>query len=334
MSTAEPRARPKRHRRPQCGGVHRQHDPSPALLALAAAQAGVLSAGQALGHGLTRSSTSRLVDRGAWQRLTPGIFLLGVGEPTWSATAWAGTLLGGDGSRLGYAAAGHLWGLVEEPPRSISVLVPSTRVLEPRGCWRFLRERPGNRSARSPGDPPRTTVEDTVLDLCADATPRELVDLVTRAIQTRRTNARRLLTRAGERERLRHRRLLQEVLGDVAIGAESALEVRYLRDVERRHQLPSARRQHRSVQHGAVRDLRYDAYTLLIELDGRTHIAGRFRDMHRDNAALLDGEVTLRYGWTDVTEQPCQVAREVAGVLTQRGWPGVLTRCSWCAHVV
>jgi hypothetical protein len=66
-----------------------------ALLALAALQAGVLSAEQALGHGLSRASIKRLVDQGAWQRMSRGVFVLGVGEPTWLARAWAGTLIGG-----------------------------------------------------------------------------------------------------------------------------------------------------------------------------------------------------------------------------------------------
>ena len=61
------------------------------------------------------------------------------------------------------------------------------------------------------------------------------------------------------------------------------------------------------------------------------YIAGRFRDMERDNAALLGGDVTLRYGWQDVTDRPCAVAREVAALLIRRGWTGLPTRCRRCA---
>lgn len=62
------------------------------------------------------------------------------------------------------------------------------------------------------------------------------------------------------------------------------------------------------------------------------HIAGRFRDMSRDNDALLGGQVTLRYGWTDVTDRPCQVARQVADLLIARGWPGAPSRCPRCEN--
>jgi len=313
--------------------VHARIDPPDDLLLLATQQSGVVTAEQALGHGLTRASLKRLVDQGSWQRLTRGVFLLGVGEPAWLALAWAGTLIGGDRSRLGFEAAGHLWGIVEDPPPTIPVLVPWTTVLDPREPWAFRRERPGVRSARSPGSPSRTTLEDTVIDLCADATPRELVSVVTAAVQIGRTSAGALLASVDQRARLSQRALLKELLTDVGEGAESPLELRYLHDVERRHQLPQARRQQRSARRQAVRDLRYEEFALLIELDGRTHIPGRFRDMERDNGALLDGEVTLRYGWGDVTGRPCQVAGEVARLLTLRGWSGVMTRCSWCGNV-
>lgn len=318
-------------RHPQCLGVHARIDPPEDLLLLAAQQSWVVTAEQAIAHGLPRASLKRLVDHGVWQRLARGVFLLGVGEPTWLALAWAGTLIGGDRSRLGFAAAGHLWGLVEDPPPTIPVLVPWTTVLDPREPWTFRRERPGVRSDRSPGYPSRTTLEDTVIDLCADATPRELVSIVTGAVQSRRTSTAALLAALDRRTRLSQRGLLKELLADVGEGAESALELRYLHDVERRHRLPRARRQHRSARRRAVRDLRYEEYALLIELDGRVHIAGRFRDMERDNGALLDGEVTLRYGWADVSGRPCQVAGEVARLLTLRGWSGLLTRCSWCS---
>jgi len=43
-----------------------------------------------------------------------------------------------------------------------------------------------------------------------------------------------------------------------------------------------------------------------VELDGQAaHPAeGRWRDTHRDNANLLQGTQTLRYGWPDVTRAP------------------------------
>jgi very-short-patch-repair endonuclease len=76
----------------------------------------------------------------------------------------------------------------------------------------------------------------------------------------------------------------------------------------------------------------YEAFATIAELDGVIHARQRFRDNRRDNAALLDGDVTLRYGWADVTERPCQVAFEVAAVLRARGWTGFPARCSSCCE--
>jgi very-short-patch-repair endonuclease len=135
------------------------------------------------------------------------------------------------------------------------------------------------------------------------------------------------------RPRLRHRAILAQMLGDVTEGVESPLELRYLRDVERAHGLPRARRQARSGGGKEIRDMLYEDYAAIIELDGRTHIAGRFRDMRRDNAALLNGASTLRYGWPDVIERPCQVAWQVAALLSLRGWAGLPTRCARCSGV-
>ncbi|WP_375422971.1 hypothetical protein [uncultured Friedmanniella sp.] len=72
------------------------------------------------------------------------------------------------------------------------------------------------------------------------------------------------------------------------------------------------------------RDVRYSAYGVVVELDGRLghEGLGRFRDMARDNGAVLDGEVTLRYGSAEVFGEACLVARQVGAVLGGPGWRG------------
>ncbi|WP_255556377.1 DUF559 domain-containing protein [Tessaracoccus palaemonis] len=70
----------------------------------------------------------------------------------------------------------------------------------------------------------------------------------------------------------------------------------------------------------------------MVELDGRLGHTGQgaFRDATRDNLHATAGWVTLRFGWADVSRDPCKVARLVASVLGARGWAGVMRRCRRC----
>ncbi len=221
--------------------MHAHIEPSAQLRALAAAQAGVVSAEQVGALGMPRASLRRWLRDGHAQRLAAGLYHLGVGSPSWSARAWSGVLLGGPGARLAVTPRATLWGSLDDPPEVIQVLVPVDRQVAAREGWTFPRERPGVRSRRSVGDPPRTTIADTVVDLCADRDADGVVDVVTRAVQGRRVDAAQLLACVRARRRMPHRAMVLALLGDVGRGAESTLELRYLRDVERAHGLPAGR---------------------------------------------------------------------------------------------
>jgi putative AbiEi antitoxin of type IV toxin-antitoxin system len=308
--------------------------PSPGLRRLAELQAGIVSREQAIGHGLSSKSVGRLVREEHWQRVAAGIYLTAPGPPDWTALAWAGVLLGGDRAGIGGAAAGYLHGIIDSPPATIPILIPHDVRRQDQPPWVFSRRRSDDR-LHFRGSPPRSGVEDTVLDLCDAASADRVVTWLTAAVQQRRTTTTRLLRTLSDRPRQRHRALIMSLLGDVAAGAQSFLELRYLHDVERPHGLPPGRRQARSRNGRAIRDVLYDEYELVVELDGLLgHDGlGRFRDMWRDNQAVVDALLTLRYGSTDVCSRPCAVAVQVGSVLTARGWDGVLTRCRRCRLV-
>jgi hypothetical protein len=313
----------------------RAHQEFPAALTeLAKAQAGVVSREQVRLFGVTDAAVERMLREGWWRHLARGIYQTAPTDPTWNGLAWAGVLIGGDRARLGPEASGFLHNLVDEAPRPIDVLVPVGCSARVGGDWRFSRERPGARSARSVNDPARLTVEDTVLDLSAIASEGDLVGLLTAAVQRRKTTPRRLLTAMNERSRYKHRKLVTDILGDVAAGAESPLEMRYLHDVERPHGLPCGDRQRSRRGLPYWTDVGYDEYQVLVELDGRKghEGVGRFRDMKRDNRFALVEWITLRYGWYDVVDRPCVVAFEVASALAARGWNGLPTRCFRCIN--
>jgi hypothetical protein len=95
---------------------------------------------------------------------------------------------------------------------------------------------------------------------------------------------------------------MQTILGDVASGAYSVLERRYLTDVERPHGLPTGMRQRR-VSMGrtvAYRDVEYLGLRTLVELDGglgHESPRDRWADLDRDVDAAVAGDLTLRVGW-------------------------------------
>jgi very-short-patch-repair endonuclease len=138
---------------------------------------------------------------------------------------------------------------------------------------------------------------------------------IAEACQSGRVSPADLERSLADRPRLRHRRALRPIIADVAAGSHSLLELRYLRDVERRHGLPAGDRQ-RAVDREFT-DVFYSGFVLVVELDGRLHLAPRqrWRDLDRDNRATLRAESTLRYGWFDITSRPCAAAVQVLGVL-------------------
>ena len=294
------------------------------LRTLMAAQSGVVTLRQAIAHGLSDTSVRRLVRQERWERVAPGVFRA-VGATGWLTKAWAGLLAAGDDAVIGGLAAGHLAGLWPTPPERITVWTGGRqiRVVDP---WDFRR---GLRVGR--GKPSRVAPEVAVAEACADVPRGEAISLLFSAMGSRRLPVDRLRAELERRRTQRHRGILLEALGEWDDGVESVLESRYERDVERRHGLPTALRQ-RSLSRGTRSDAVYEDGGVIVELDGRLghEGAGRFRDAERDNRHTLRGFATLRFGWSDVTQQPCRVARLVGETLRSRGWGGTPHRCPRC----
>lgn len=287
-------------------------------------QDGVMSRTQAMEHGLSRMQVGLLTGQG-WQRLLRGVYSCeGDG---WRQRAWAGVLAAGRQASVGGVAAARLHGLRTSEVGVIDIWTPrASCVQRQEPGWRFRR---GTRSAI--GSPPRTSLEETVLDLCAGAEADDQAGWVTRALSTRRTTARRLRLALEGAPRIEGRADLLVLLNWLDLGLESPLEVRYLRDVERRHGLPVGVRQ-QSVSERTRTDVHYDQWSTLVELDGQLGHRGEHetRDAWRDARHLARGLATLRFGWTDLVQRPCGVASMVASVLRNRGWSGFMRTCPRC----
>jgi hypothetical protein len=295
------------------------------LRELAEDQLGVVSRTQILDAGLSRAFITARLDRGSWQRMFPGVYAAFSGEPARAAVLWAALLHAGPGAMLSHQTAAELDHLTDASSSRIHLTVPG---------YRRVRSRPelsihySVRSARAlhpARTPPRTRIEETVLDLWESAgSLDDAVSWVTRGLGRRLTTQAKLRQAADARSRLRRRLLLAELLSPNAVGQHSILEHRYVRDVERPHHLPVGTRQAPAGRGSRTeyRDTLYEEYGLIVELDGRLAHPGdtRWADIARDNAAAAAGLTTLRYGWLPVTGTPCQVATEVAKLLAAHGY--------------
>jgi hypothetical protein len=290
-------------------------------------QDGVLTTAQLLKGGLSRDFLRSQVDLGHWQRLHRGVYATFSGDPPRSAQLWAAVLAAGPDAMLSYQSAAEVWKLADQPSRPVHVTVPNQRRVRPiRGVVVHYCDRA--EQARHPAAlPPRTLLEETVLDLAgAAACLDDAIACITRALGRNLTTQAQLRQAMTARRRVRWRAELTELLSPDAAGLHSILEVRYHRDVERPHGLPAGTRQTPFTigTRRAYRDRFYDDYLTVVELDGRaTHTPDtRWDDIRRDNATSADGILTLRYSWTDITTRPCHVAAQVALALATRGFTG------------
>jgi len=214
-------------------------------------------------------------------------------------------------------------------PAQVHLLVPHTRRAHPAGVV-LHRTRELAPRVEELAWPWRTTVEHTILD-CADrasTSVEQVIDLAARACAQRMTTPTAIATALAGRSRHRRRRELLSVLVEVGQGAESVMEVRFIRDVLRPHGLPIGVGQ--AGTEAGCHDRAFLEQRLLVELDGRLgHAgwAGRRRDSHRDRRAGMAGWFTTRGYWTDVVGAPCRFAGELAALLGGRGWSGTARPC-------
>lgn len=302
-----------------------------ALRVFARAQGGVFSRSQLDQLGISYEVVRSQIAAGRCHRLHDGVFLLGNMAPAMVSKRWAALLVCGEGAVLSHETAAEVLAVPFPRSRWVHVCVPAERVVIPPPGVRLHRSRllPGTAAVYQGW--PITTPADTVLDLLGQLrAPDAVVGLLTDACRTDAVAPAAILKAMARRKRQRHRQLVKDVLGDVVVGVESPLEHKYLVRVERPHGLPTGRRQVKSRLNGVTtrKDVLYDEYETVVELDGRAghEGSGRHRDMRRDNASTVNRKATLRYGHADI-EDPCRTALEVGTVLSHHGWPGPIRAC-------
>jgi hypothetical protein len=306
-----------------------------ALANLLRDQSGVVSRRQVRDLGGDDRFIECRLRRRDWARVHPGVYVDHTGQPSQDQRAWAAVLAHWPAALAG-ASAVQAHGLRRgRPPgdqKPIELVISATRSVDAQPGIRIERIKDFDQVAQMHLHPPRTRLEHALLKSAATQSEDGAVGVLADACQQRRTTALRLASALTTMTRLRHRALLLEILDDVASGAYSALEVRYLRDVERAHRLPGAGRQVSAAIGGRLgfRDVEYAEQLTVVELDGRLGhewSADRWADLDRDLAGAVGGLLTLRIGWRQVLA-PCRLAEAVARVLQARGWADAPAPCS------
>ncbi len=290
-------------------------------------QAGVVSRQQLMGAGGRKSDLDRMVRRRELARVHPGVYVDHTGPLTWEQRAWAAVL---------YAAPAALHlesALGGDPEAPIDIAIDDNRrICAPQGV-RVHRVRDLAPQVLWNMSPPRVRVDDVVLELAHRAgSDLDVIRILTQAIGRRGTTAARLRTALADRARMCRRRWIERVLDDLATGACSVLEHRYLTHVERAHGLPrSDRQRQRSLPSGSeYRDVEYDEFGLVVELDGRAaHDSwdALGRDADRDLDDQANGKEAVRLRFPQVFGRPCRTANRLERILRRRGWTGRARAC-------
>ena len=302
-----------------------------ALPTLAARQGGVLTRAQVLAAGRSEDWIRWQLSSGRWRAVHPGTYVTFTGPSGWRTRAWAAVLSAGPGAALAGGSAAYALGITRREPAVVDVAVPRSRRVLSRPDVRVHR-RTDLAGCVVQADPPRTRVDETVIDLLPSRrSPDEVVGLLCDGLR-QGADARTLRELLLARPRWRWRALALPALDECEEGVESPLEGRCRRDVITAHGLPAFELQVRQELDGwwVRADARCERFGARIELDGRlAHPSGRTdADTWRDNEVVIGtAEITLRYRWRHVAGRPCRTARQVERALRSRGWSGDARAC-------
>ncbi len=309
------------------------HDMHPQIAQLLDDQCGVISRRQLEAAGLAAHDIARLVRRRLLTRLHAGVFVDHTGKPTWMQRAWGAVLLYEPAALYGASALRAVEQPTDASDEVIHIAIDRRRRVAERAGVRIHRVAHIGERVQWHARPPRQRYEDAVLDAAASG-PADadlpVVAALTRAVQSRRTTAVRLLEQLDRRPRLPRRAWIRTVLIDIAAGSCSALEHAYLQ-LERRHGVHGARRQvvDRVGAQTVYRDVEY-ACGQVVELDGRlVHDTAwqRDRDLDRDLALRVDGRDSIRLSWGQVFDRGCLTMSRIVALLEARGWPSTAYPC-------
>lgn len=292
-------------------------------------QRGVVSHAQLIGGGWTWPRIRRAVRRHELARVHPRVYVTHTGPLTPARRAWAAVLACEPAALCGpsaYALDGE----------TVHVAVERGRRQSPPDGVDVHQVVGLGSKIRAGTAPPRLAFEhNVVLALQRAETETDVVAELADRIGRRGLTAGAVRKAVQAHPTLRRRRLVLALLDDIESGVESVLEHGFLTRIERPHGLPRPVRQAVRIGDDGVerRDLEYEEYDVVVELDGRLgHASWRAgnRDAERDLADQRSGRTVVRLRWRQVMVESCRTAATMAAILRRHGRTGRPVRCPHC----
>ncbi|WP_409329777.1 DUF559 domain-containing protein [Trujillonella humicola] len=273
---------------------------------------------------ISARTLSSWVTGGRLVRLQPGVLATPAAAGRWRVRVAAA--LSGRGGAASHGTALALWGLLPPPAGPVHVTVEDCRSARGSAGVVLHRNSLAYADRHRVEGLPVTSVERAVVDAWGAPGPPPRSDVRAAAITAVRNRMCRpadLAFELGRSTRLRGRAELATVVGLLADGCRSELEIWGVLEVLRTPGMPPFVQQ-RPIRVGGetfVLDVAYEDAMLAVELDGAAwHGSRRQRedDIRRDSLVATTGWQTLRYGFRRLTAEPTACRRDVLAVYRAR----------------
>jgi very-short-patch-repair endonuclease len=263
-----------------------------------------------------RKTIAPWVNTGRLRRLHPGIYALPAASAAWSSRVRA-AVQATDGV-LSHRSALAMWGLAS-PGGPIHVTVDMSRSGRGSAGVVLHRTRELRDTIRRVEGLPVTCVERAVVDSWGSpgGLPRpDLRAAAIGAVRRRLCLPRQLFAEVERRPCLRGRTALFQLVGLLADGCQSELEIWGCLNVLRGPGMPAFVQQRRVVVRGEefALDAAYDEVKLAVEMDGAAWHGSREqreKDIRRDALLATVGWQTLRFGFSRLTTVPDTCRHEI-----------------------
>jgi very-short-patch-repair endonuclease len=276
---------------------------------------------------LTRVSRRTMVSwvaDGKLVRLRPGVLALPAAASGWRARVAAA--LDGREAVASHATALALWELMEHPPGPVHATVDLTRSAAGSPGVVLHRSHGVFDERRRVGSISVTSVERSIIDTWARPAPlrrRDVRAAAITAVRRRLCSPRDLAFELGRRPRLAGRAELARLVGMLADGCQSELEIWGCLQVLRSPGMPAFVQQRPVAVAGQTffLDAAYDDVLLAVEMDGAAWHGSREqreRDIRRDALVATVGWQTLRFSFARMTTSPDGCRREIRTVHAAR----------------